>query len=77
MSNFIVVRLGNSPQNPPRVIHGNEEAARKEAARLAEKHPGCCFVVADIVTAYSTKPNATELSIGQMPLLVKVLENEQ
>lgn len=39
------------PYNPPTVIHWSLEAAKKEAARLAKKHPDTQFMVFRAVDA--------------------------
>ena len=40
------------PSNgPPRVRHATQEAAEKEASRLARMHPGTEFIVLEAVSA--------------------------
>jgi hypothetical protein len=68
---YIVIRLGKSPQNPPQVLHATMGDARDEARRLATKHPGCTFLVAQALTAYCTAPEPIELGLDQMPLRKK------
>jgi hypothetical protein len=69
---YVVVRLDAAAPHSPKIKHLALSEARDEAARLAEKHPGCTFLVCEIITAFCTAPVAHELRVNEIPLKVKL-----
>jgi len=72
---YLVVRLDNQTHHCPKVKHVTIDEAMIEAERLAGKHPGSCFVCAEIICAYQTQPTPKRVDEEGMPLKVKPNEN--